>query len=139
MNISYKTDKDIKLNQLMDLYSDVQWVGYTDHPEKLGKIIENSLFNISAWNDDELVGLIRVVGDDASIIYIQDILVKEAYQHQGIGSYLLQQILERYSHIRQIVLMTDNTEKTKSYYMKNGMVDTADYDGVCFIKYNFKA
>jgi len=36
------------------------------------------------FDGEDLIGLIRVVGDDTSIIYIQYILVKEEYKRQGI-------------------------------------------------------
>ncbi|MBM6861320.1 GNAT family N-acetyltransferase, partial [Clostridium saudiense] len=94
------------------------------------------LFNIGAFDGEELVGLIRVVGDNISIIYIQDILVKENYQRLGIGSNLLQLVLNRYNNIKQIVLMTDNTEKTKLFYKRNGMGSFEEFNGVGFIKYN---
>ena len=35
---------------------------------------------------------------------------------------------EKYKSIRQIVLMTDNTKETRSFYKKDGMVDTAEYN-----------
>jgi len=103
------------------------------------RAVKNSLFNIGAFDEEELIGLIRVVGDDASIIYIQDILVKEKYQRQGIGNYLLQSVVDKYKHIRQIVLMTDNTEKNKAFYRKNGMLASCEFEGVAFVKYNFEA
>lgn len=91
---------------------------------------------LTAWDNPKLVGLIRIVGDSHTIIYIQDILVLKEYQSQGIGSKLLRLILEKYKSIHQIVLMTDNTKETISFYKKNGMVDTAEYNGVSFVKYN---
>ena len=91
---------------------------------------------LTAWDNPKLVGLIRIVGDSHTIIYIQDILVLKEYQGQGIGSKLLRLILEKYKSIHQIVLMTDNTKETISFYKKNGMVDTAEYNGVSFVKYN---
>lgn len=138
MNIRYKENGTYELEQLTELYKNVGWIAYTDNPDKLDKALKNSLFNIGAFNGDELIGLIRVVGDDASIIYIQDILVKEEYQRLGIGTYLLKSILDRYSHIRQIVLMTDNIEKTKCFYAKNGMSNSIKFKGITFVKYNFE-
>lgn len=138
MNISYKENGTYKLEQLIELYENVGWISYTDKPSKLDNALKNSLFNIGVFDDDELIGLIRVVGDDASIIYIQDILVKEKYQGIGIGTYLLQAVLAKYKHIRQVVLMTDNTEKTKSFYEKNGMYTCDKFEGVAFIRYNFE-
>lgn len=138
MNITYKENGTYELEQLIELYKNVGWVAYTDKPNKLDKAIKNSLFNMGAFHNNELIGLIRVVGDDASIIYIQDILVKEKYQGLGIGTYLLKSILDKYKHIRQVVLMTDNTEKTKGFYEKNGMSNTIKFEGVAFVKYNFE-
>ena len=70
------------------------------------------------------------------MIYIQDILVLKEYQGQGIGSELLNLILEKYKSVGQIVLMPDNTKETIAFYKKNGMVGAADYKGLAFIKYN---
>lgn len=115
MSIKYKENCTCELKQLIELYKNVGWSGYTD---KLIRALKNSLFNIGAFDGDELIGLIRVIGDDTSIIYIQDILIKEKYQRQGIGTYLLQSVLDKYKDIRQIVLMTDKTEKLKSFIEK---------------------
>lgn len=136
MDIRYNENSTLELNQLVDLYKNVGWIGYSNKPYDLYNAVNNSLFNISAFDKDELVGLIRVVGDDISIIYIQDILVKENYQRLGIGTHLLQLVLKRYTKIKQIVLMTDNREKTKKFYEKNGMSTFNKFDGVGFIKYN---
>lgn len=125
------------IKELMNLYEDVEWSAYTKDSIRLKNAIENSLKVLTAWDNDKLVGLIRVVGDNYTIIYIQDILVLQEYQGQGIGSDLLKLILEKYKSIRQIVLMTDDTEKTINFYRKNGMVETNNYNGVAFVKYNF--
>ncbi|MDR7855036.1 GNAT family N-acetyltransferase [Tissierella sp.] len=132
-----KKDVIPEIDQLMDLYNDVEWLAYTKDKTRLYNAASNSLKLLTAWDDDKLVGLIRVVGDGYTIIYIQDILVLESYQGKGIGSHLLKLILEEYKTIRQIVLMTDNTEKTISFYQKNGMVETGEYNGVAFVKYSF--
>lgn len=136
MDIEYKENPSFKLDQLIDLYTDAGWISYTARPEDLHKAVKNSLFTLGAFSDGDLIGLIRVVGDDVSIIYIQDILVKKSCQRLGIGSVLLQTVLSKYKDVRQIVLMTDETEKTKSFYEKNGMVTLDRYDGVGFVKYN---
>lgn len=136
MDIKYKENSTFELNQLVELYKNVGWIGYSNKPSELNEAIKNSLFNIGAFDGEELVGLIRVVGDNISIIYIQDILVKENYQRLGIGSNLLQLVLNRYNNIKQIVLITDNTEKTKLFYKRNGMGSFEEFNGVGFIKYN---
>ena len=136
MDIKYKENSAFKLKQLVELYENIGWISYSNKPSELNEAIKNSLFNIGAFDGEELVGLIRVVGDNISIIYVQDILVKENYQRLGIGTNLLQLVLNRYNNVRQIILMTDNTEKTKLFYKRNGMVPFEKFNGVGFIKYN---
>lgn len=136
--IKIKEDIIPGIEEIMNLYEDVEWHAYTKDKIRLKNAIDHSLKLLTAWDNDKLVGLIRLVGDKHTIIYIQDILVLKEYQGKGIGSKLLNLILEKYKSIRQIVLMTDNTKETISFYKKNGMVDTADYNGVAFVKYNLK-
>lgn len=134
--IVIKEDFIPEIHQLIDLYDDVEWSAYTKERVKLKNAISNSLKVLTAWEDNKLVGLIRVVGDGFTIVYIQDLLVLKNYQGKGIGSNLLNLILERYKFIRQIVLMTDKTEKTIGFYRKNQMVETSEYNGIAFVKYN---
>lgn len=135
MTITYKTTKTIDIEQLRALYTDVQWTAYTQDEAVLKAIVPNALHVISAWSDDELVGLTRAVGDGVYILYIQDILVKEAYQGKGIGSTLLQKMLEANQMVRQTVLMTDYQDKTIQFYEKNGFTK-ADNEktGIAFVR-----
>ena len=127
---------DIKpgIDELKSLYEDVNWIAYIKDVKQLKNAVDNSLKVWTAWDLDKLVGLARVVGDNYTIIYIQDILILEDYQNQGIGSRLLKLILEQYRSIRQLVLMTENTKKTVKFYQKNGMVKTSDYNCITFMK-----
>lgn len=136
MEINYKENSTFKLKQLVELYENVGWITYSNKPSELKEAIENSSFNIGAFDGEELIGLIRVVGDNISIVYIQDILVKENYQRLGVGTNLLKLVLKRYNNVRQIVLMTDNTEKTKQFYEINGMISFEKLNGLGFVKYN---
>ncbi len=60
---------------ILKLYASVGWTNYTEKPEMLKKAFENSLLILGAYDNDKLVGVIRVVGDGASVVLIQDILV----------------------------------------------------------------
>lgn len=122
------------MDSIMNLYSDVSWTAYTSNPEQLDHAMRNSLKVWTAWDDDLLVGLARVVGDSCTIIYIQDILVLEAYQKKGIGSQFLKIILDQYQDVRQIILLTDDTDKTIKFYEKNGFTQVSEYKSVAFMK-----
>ena len=72
---TYHWNAPLMKEQLVKLYDSVEWSAYTQDPDKLELAIKQSLSTLSVWQDKTLVGLIRVVGDDATILYIQDILV----------------------------------------------------------------
>lgn len=129
-----KTNMIPKQNDLKLLYEDVGWVAYTHDLVKLEKSISNSLKVWTVWSDFELVALARVVGDGYSIIYIQDVLVLSKYQKNGIGSYLLREILEEFKDIRQILLLTDNTKDKIDFYKRNGLTDVKDLNLVSLMK-----
>lgn len=89
---------------------------------------------ISAWANSELVGLIRVIGDRQIIVYIQDILVMKAYKRRGIGRMLIDLVLEANSNVRQVVLLTDESEMSRGFYENAGFKSCDDGRLVAYAK-----
>ena len=121
-------------NEIMTLYSSVGWKAYTDHPDTLRKGFENSLLTLAAYEGNALLGLIRVVGDGQTIMFVQDLLVSPDHQRKGIGTALLKAVLERFSHVRQIQLVTDNTSKTVAFYKSLGFRELSEIGCCGFMK-----
>lgn len=136
MVITFNNSKNISRKQLEKLYNNVQWYAYTNDLTLLQQAMLQSLDVISAWDGEELVGLIRVVGDGLTIIYIQDILVLSAYQNRGIATQLMQQILKKYKDVRQKVLLTEEAANVRHYYEKNGFQSCDKGSLVAFAKLN---
>ena len=127
-------DPNITVEEVLPLYEAVGWTNYTQKPEMLEAAYKNSLHVLASLNDEgKLVGILRAVGDGASILFIQDILVYPAYQHQGIGTKLLQMTLEKYKNVYQIQLATDDSTKTVSFYESNGFTSLTSLNCVSFI------
>ena len=118
--MNFLTNKNINLKQLINLYQSVGWTAYTEKPELLQQAVHNSLYVLGAFDHDQLIGLIRVVGDGLTIIYIQDLLVLPAYQNKGIGSTLINKVRKEFRHVRQQVLLTMEEPETRAFYEKNG-------------------
>ena len=116
--------------EILRLYRSVGWTAYTDHLEVLQKGFEKSMLTLAAYEGDQLLGIIRAVGDGHTIVFVQDILVFPEYQRKGIGTALLQAMLDRYSHVRQIELATDNTPKTIAFYKTMGFCEMSEI-GCC--------
>ena len=132
--IRYVENPNVTLEEVMPLYETVGWTNYTQKPEMLEVAYKNSLHILAALNEEEkLVGVLRAVGDEASILFIQDILVYPEYQHQGIGTKLLLLSLEKYKNVYQIQLATDDSTKTVSFYESNGFTSLTSLNCVSFI------
>ena len=114
--------------EILGLYASVGWTAYTEQPESLRRGVE------AAYEDGALVGLIRVVGDGQTIVFVQDILVHPSCQRRGIGTALLKEVLKRYSHVRQIELTTDDTPKTRAFYESVGFRTMASLGCCGFMK-----
>ncbi len=124
--IEIRVGGDLTFDQLFGLYDSVGWVSYTHEQRRaeLPKAIRNSTYVVSAWSGDSLVGLARGLSDDVSIFYLQDILVRPAFQGQGVGRRLLENCLERFGHVRSKVLMTDDEQRQVRFYESLGYKNT---------------
>ena len=92
------------------------------------------MLTLAAYQGEQLLGIIRTVGDGHTIVFVQDILVFPEHQRKGVGSALLQAILDRYSHVRQIELATDNTPKTITFYKSMGFREMSEIGCCGFMK-----
>ena len=120
--------------EILPLYAQVGWTAYTQDPSALEQGFRHSLLVLAAYEQDALLGLIRVVGDGATVVLVQDLLVYPDKQRQGIGTALLKAVLERYSAVRQIQLVTDDTPKTIACYRSLGFSDLASLGCRGFMK-----
>ena len=122
-------------SEILALYKEVGWKNYYEKPNMLKQAYNSSLCIMGAYLDSKLVGIIRVVGDGSSIIYIQDLIVSPLHQRNGIGSLLLSTILENYSDVYQKVLLTDNQPKTLKFYESMGFNSAEKFGCIGLINY----
>ena len=95
----------------------------------------HSLFALTAYDKDVLAGVVQLVGDGASILYVQDLLVRPEYQRRGIGSELLRRALAQFPQVYQTVLLTDDTEKTRAFYQAMGLTDAVEAGCRAFVRF----
>lgn len=120
--------------EISRLYKAVGWTAYTENMPALREGFKNSMLVLAAYDGEELLGIIRTVGDGATIVFVQDILVFPDKQRQGIGTALLKEILNRYPNVRQIELATDNTAKTVGFYKSMGFAEMSEIGCCGFMK-----
>ena len=119
--ISVRKQKVVNLEDVLHLYQAVGWTNYTYQPQMLEKALSHSLAIYLALDGDAVVGLVRLVGDGFSSVFIQDLIVLPSYQRQGIGSNLMKDAY-------QVQLATEQTEKTLNFYRSLGFETLSTYD-----------
>lgn len=129
MEFTIKEYTNYNESEVLNLYKSVGWTNYTNNSQMLEDAYANSLRILGAYEKEKLIGIIRVVGDGYSVVFIQDLLVYPEYQRRGVGTALLKQILQDYKHVYQKHLLTENTEKTIQFYRSLGF--TMDTDMEC--------
>ena len=123
---SIEAAESIDTESLCALYDSVGWSTYTRDVNGLLAAINGSDFLVVAQEKGNLIGLARAISDDASVVYIQDILVHPSHQGRGIGRGLVEAILKRYEHVRQKVLLTDDRPQQLHFYASLGFSNTRD-------------
>ncbi|EXJ23427.1 acetyltransferase, GNAT family [Alkalibacterium sp. AK22] len=131
---AYEENGPVTVSELTDLYKSVSWSAYYEDRDIMQRLLVGSLYYLTVRYDGQLIGLIRTVGDGCYILYIQDILVHPDWHRRGIGTTLIRQTLETFKDMKQIILTTDQTDKTRSFYESVGFVEMSEAQAVSFIK-----
>lgn len=71
-------------------------VGWSDfiNFEVVETSLKNSIYCVTVKEDDQIVGMGRIVGDGAIYFYIQDIVVHPTYQKNGIGKEIMNKLVD---------------------------------------------
>ena len=126
--ISVRKQDVVKLEDVLHLYQAVGWTNYTNQPQMLEQALPHSLAVYLAFDGEKIVGLIRLVGDGFSSVFVQDLIVLPSYQRQGIGSSLMKEALEDFKEVYQVQLATEQTEKNVGFYRSMGFETLSTYD-----------
>lgn len=140
MTITYSTAKDLDRDDLKKLYDAVGWNAYSQTPENLAPMVANSWYVCAAFDERQLVGLVRVVSDGLTIAYIQDLLVLPSHQRQGIASGLMRRVLTiiEDAKIRQTYLTTDahpTNQHVIDFYTSLGFMPIGDYECTTLVRF----
>lgn len=100
----YKYTHDFTKQQLEKLFLTVEW-GSGKYPEKLVKAMQGYSTVISAWENDELKGLICAMDDGVMTAYVHYLLVDPTCQGKGVGAELVRLLKEHYKDYLKILIL----------------------------------
>ena len=120
MKIDYilNSHEKIEETQLFNLFNSVNWESAND-VHRLQKAFQNSSHVISAWDGQNLVGIIRSMDDNVWSATIDCLVVHKDYQLKGVGSSLLSKLLNELQHISYISV-SPNDSIYNAFYQKKG-------------------
>lgn len=118
---TYKYEKDIDKNKLVELFNAVRWKT-AEYPNRLYHAIKNSSYIMSIWNEDDLIGLISAIDDGAINVFITYLLVKPEYQKQGLGKIMMNDFCKKYEGFGRRILSTE-LDKEKYYNKFDFVID----------------
>lgn len=117
MRITYKEQKDLPCEQLAKVFMSVGWADASQTTQSMidnfNKPFINSTIVISAWDNDRLVGCIRVLSDKIFRSVIYDLAVIPEYQNKGIGKELVRRCVE---HFPDSEWLAETTPERVSFY-----------------------
>ncbi|WP_010280101.1 GNAT family N-acetyltransferase [Bacillus timonensis] len=116
--ISYKVNESIKAEELSNVFRTSGIKRPSDDLKRLQRMIEHSNVLITAWDNDQLIGVARAITDYCYCCYLSDLAVNKNYQHKGIGKELVR-LLQ--GHIgEEVALLLLSSPIAMEYYPKIG-------------------
>ena len=124
MKVRYTCDGRFSEKQLEELFLAVGWDS-GKYPSRLYKALQNYETVITAWEGENLAGLLGAIGDGEMTAYIHYVLVHPAYQGEGIGRKLVQLAKEKYKDYLCVVLIAEHSGLI-DFYEKEDFVHSRD-------------
>ncbi|NLR92253.1 GNAT family N-acetyltransferase [Flammeovirga agarivorans] len=121
------------IEQITSLYKLNGWSA-ADKPEHLFKALQNSHTLVTAWEDEQLIGLGNAISDSYLVVYFPHLLVHPSFQGKGVGKLLMEKLMSKYEGFHMQMLTSD--AEAVEFYQKMGFRKAGDtvpmwiYDGL---------
>lgn len=136
MNIQYTTEKKFTKKEVQDLFLSIGWIS-GQYPSRLYKALMNSSTVITAWNENKLVGLVRVLDDTEMVAFMHYVLVHPEYQGHGIAATMIEMVKDKYKDYLYIEIMPEES-KNAAFYKRFGFKVMEDGVAMQLCNYNKK-
>ncbi|MFD2655121.1 MULTISPECIES: GNAT family N-acetyltransferase [Gracilibacillus] len=117
-HIMYKSDVTITPRDLSEVFQASGIKRPYDDLDRLQQMLDHANVLVTAWDQEKIVGVARGLTDFSYCCYLSDLAVDEAYQHQGIGKELIEQVKAELNE--QVALILLSAPAAMDYYPKVG-------------------
>ena len=116
------------INEFNLLYDSVGWGAYDKTISK--RALDNTFYSVSVYEDDNIVGYGRLIGDTICFMYIQDVMVKPEFQNKKIGTLIMNKLLEKINELKKenpnIRVYLGASKNKEEFYERFGFVKRID-------------
>ena len=118
MNITYRNNKDVKLEDVIRVFRNSGITRPADQPKRIQDMIRYSDILLTAWLGDRMIGIARALTDWSFCCYLSDLAVDKDVQKSGIGRELIARVREEIGEGVSLILFA--APSAMEYYPKVG-------------------
>ncbi|WP_026672103.1 GNAT family N-acetyltransferase [Alkalihalobacterium bogoriense] len=118
MKIKYKVNERITVKQLATVFSTSGIRRPIEDLTRLERMLNEADILITAWDNEEVVGVARALTDYSYCCYLSDLAVDKRYQSNGIGKKLIELLQNELSEEVALLLLSSPT--AMDYYPQIG-------------------
>lgn len=125
MEIKENVDNAEEFNYL---YDELQWGAYDI--ETTRKLLKHTLYSVSVYDDNKIIGYGRLIGDGIVFIFIRDVMVVPKYQLKNVGTNIMNKLLEKVNEIKQenpyVRVYLGASKGKEDFYRKFGFITRSE-------------
>lgn len=110
------------------LYDAVKWGHYDERISR--KSLENTIYSVSVYDDQKIIGYGRIIGDGICFLYIHDVMVIPEYQSKKIGTMIMNKLIQKIEEIEKenpsVRVYLGASKDKEEFYKKFGFINRID-------------
>lgn len=124
MPIIYKINTPLSPREAADIFDSSGIVRPTKDLDRIARMLEHADVLITAWDEEQPVGIARAITDYAYCSYLSDLAVRKEYQNQGIGKQLIRELQAHLGD--EVSLLLLSAPGAMNYYPQLGFQNPAN-------------
>ena len=97
----------ISTDEVVRLLKTTYWANQRSREQIEKSMRHSDCYGIYDDDEQKLIGFARVISDYATTWYLCDVIIDEAYRHQGLGKQLVSHIASEFTGLRGLLLTRD--------------------------------
>ncbi|MBM7564938.1 GNAT family N-acetyltransferase [Paenibacillus sacheonensis] len=118
MTIVYKMNAPLRAQDVSDVFRSAGMKRPVDDLERIQRMIDHADATVSAWENEQLIGIARAVTDFSYCCYLSDLAVHLDYQKSGVGTELIARMRDHLGDEVSMVLLS--APAAMEYYPRIG-------------------